>query len=167
MTVYDSDAHLSPEMEKELVTNLAQLALTEAAPEELVLFPETVEEYFSDPQAILDPKRRDEPVGFGLDLAMLTPYILAAATAVIRFLAATVADAAREELKPVVGQAVGRLLRRPEPVAEPTSQAPSSLEASDAQRIRQVAYQRAKDLGLADAQATLLADSIVGGLIVR
>jgi hypothetical protein len=167
MAIDDNAALLQPEAEKELVTEFTRLVLTKAAPEELVLFPETAEEYFNDPQAILDPKRRDEPVGFGLDLAMLTPYVLAAVTAVIRFLAATVAEAAREESKPLVSQLVRRLLRRPESVAEPASEAPSPLGAEEARRVREIAYQRAKDLGLGEDQATLLADSIVGGLVLR
>ena len=158
---------LPPEAENELVTELARLALEQAAPEELVLFPETAEEYFKDPQAVLDPKRRDEPVGFGLDLAMLTPYVLAVGTAVIRFLAATVADAAREESRPLVGRLVRRLLRQEESTTRPASEAPSPLSVEEARRVREIAYQRAKALGLAEDQASLLADSVVGGLVVR
>ena len=43
-----SGTQLPPEVENELVTELARLALEEAAPEELVLFSETAEEYFKD-----------------------------------------------------------------------------------------------------------------------
>jgi hypothetical protein len=116
----DAQLPLPPEAENELVAELARLALEQAAPEELVLFQETAEDYFRDPQAVLDPGGRDEPLGFGLELAMLTPYVLAVATPVIRFLASTVADAAGEEVKPLVARIVRRLFRRPDPASEAT-----------------------------------------------
>jgi hypothetical protein len=46
-------AELPPEAENELVAELARLALEQAAPEELVLFPDNAKEYFKDPQAAL------------------------------------------------------------------------------------------------------------------
>jgi len=161
----DSVERLPPEAETELVAELARLALERAAPEELVLFPETAEEYFKDPQAVLDPKRRDEALGFGLDLAMLTPFVLAVATPVIRFLASTVAEAAGQEAKPLVTRLVRRLLRRPDPAPEATEPAPPPLSTDQVRQVRDIAYQRAKNLGLDEDQAVLLADSVVGGLV--
>jgi hypothetical protein len=162
MTI-DGVERLPPEAENELVVELAQLALEKAAPEELVLFQETAEEYFRDPQAVLDPGRRDEALGFGLELAMLTPYVLAVATSVIRFLASTVAEATGEEAKPMVTGLVRRLLRRPEPPSGSAGEAPP-LSAGQARQVRDIAFQNAKRLGLDDDQAALLADSVVGGL---
>ena len=52
--------------EEELISLLAERALEQAAPEELALFPETADEYFRDPDAALNPRQRDEAVGFGL-----------------------------------------------------------------------------------------------------
>lgn len=162
----DSVERLPPEAENELVAELARLALEQAAPEELVLFPETAEEYFKDPQAVLDPKRRDEALGFGLDLAMLTPFVLAVATPVIRFLASTVAEAAGQEAKPLVTRLVRRLLRRPDPAPEATEPAPPPpLSTDQVRQVREIAYQHAKNLGLDEDQAMLLADSVVGGLV--
>ena len=165
MTV-GSGVQLPPEAENELVTELARLALEQAAPEELVLFSETAEEYFKDPQAVLDPKRRDEALGFGLDVAMLTPYVLAVATPVIRFLASTVADAVSQEAKPLVARLVRRLLRQPGPAPEPASEAPPPLTTEQARQVRELAYQQGKRLGLDEGQAVLLADSMVGRLVV-
>jgi hypothetical protein len=158
-------AQLPPETENELVAELARLALERAAPEELVLFQETAEEYFQDPQAVLDPRSRDEALGFGIEVAMLTPYVLAVATSVIRFLASTVADAAGQEAKPLVTGIVRRLLRRPQPTPEAVD-APPPLSGDQARQVREVAYQHAKRLGLDEDQAALLADSVVGGLVV-
>jgi hypothetical protein len=102
---------LSDSEEHELVTALAELALEQAAPEELALFPETADEYFRDPEATLRADRRDEAVGFGLELAMLTPYILAVGTAVVKMLASLVQRSVEDELQPSVAHLVRRLLR--------------------------------------------------------
>jgi hypothetical protein len=157
---------LPPEAENELVAELARLVLEQAAPEELVLFPETAEEYFRDPQAVVDRKRRDEPLGFGLDVAMLTPYVLAVATSVIRFLASTVVEAVREESRPLVTRILRRLLRQPDPGSEDAGDAPPPLRTDQVRQVREIAYQRAKRLGLDENQAVVLADSVVGGLVV-
>jgi hypothetical protein len=163
----DDVERLPSEAENELVAELARLALEEAAPEELVLFPETAEEYFQDPQAVLDPKRRDEALGFGLDIAMLTPYVLAIVSPVIQFLVSTVAEAVGEEAKPLMIRMVRRLFRQSGPASEKAAgEAPAPLSAQQARQVRDLAYRRAKGLGLEDDQAALLADSVVGGLIV-
>jgi hypothetical protein len=88
------------------------------------------------------------------------------ATPVIRFLASTVADAAGEEVKPLVARIVRRLFRRPDPASEATEPAPPPLSTDQARRVREIAYRRAKGLGLDEDRAVLLADSVVGGLVV-
>lgn len=160
-------AQLPPEAEHELVAELARLALEHAAPEELVLFQDNAREYFKDPQAALSRDGRDEALGFGLDLAILTPYALAVAASVIRFLASTVGEAVGQESKPLVTRIVRRLLRRPDPASGATDEAPSPpLTADQTRQVHEIAYQRAKRLGLDEDQATLLADSVVGGLVL-
>jgi hypothetical protein len=165
MTV-DGVERLPSETEHELVVELARLALERAAPEELVLLGENAEEYFRDPQAVLDPRRRDEALGFGLDVAMVTPYVLAVATPVVQFLVSTVADTVGQEAKPLVARIVRRLLRRPDPAPAPEGGEAPPLSTGQARQVREIAYQRARSLGLDDGQAGLLADSVVGGLVV-
>ncbi len=165
MTV-DSMNQLPPDTENELVTELARLVLEQAAPEELALFPDTAEEYFTDPQAALDPKRRDEALGFGLEMAMLTPYVLAIATSVIRFLTSTVLEAVGEESKPLVTRIVRHLIRRPDAETKGAGDALTPLSTHQARQVREIAYQHAKRLGLDEDQAVVLADSVVGGLVL-
>ena len=159
-----STPDLSSVDDRALVEDLARAVLEQAAPEELAVFDETAQEYFTDPQAVLDPRRRDEAVGFGLDVALLTPYVLAVATPVLSFLLETVAGAARSEAQPVIRDLVRRLFRRAAP--DGASKAPTPLTAEQAARVREVARSRAADLGLPEEQQRLLADSVVGGLLV-
>lgn len=161
----DDVERLPAETERELVVELAGLALERAAPEELVLLGENAEEYFRDPQAVLDPGRRDEALGFGIDVAMVTPYVLAVATPVVQFLVSTVAETLGQEARPMVTGLVRRLLRRSGPAPETAAETPP-LTTDQARRVREIAYQRATSLGLDQDQATLLADSVVGGLVV-
>jgi len=161
--------------DRALVEDLARSVLEQAAPEELVIFEDTAEEYFRDPDAVLDPKRRDEAVGFGLDVALLTPYVLAVATPVLTFLLNAAADAAKKEATPVVGDLVRRLFRRfrrdddaadEAGKARPAGEGPVALTPEQADRVREVAMARAADLGLPEQTQRLLAESVVGGLVV-
>jgi hypothetical protein len=163
MTIGRGAGELSPQVERELVAELGQLVLEQTAPEELAIFPETAREYFDDPQAVLDPGRRDEPVGFGLELALLTPYVLAVVTPVIHYLATTVADAVREEVTPVLVPLVRRLFRRPDQAPEAPDD-PTPLRAEQLRHVREVAYQQGKGLGLEEERASMLADAVVGRL---
>jgi hypothetical protein len=158
-----AESSLGAADEHQLVAALAELALEQAAPEELVLFPETASEYFRDPDALLQPRRRDHAVGFGLELAMLTPYALAVVTPVVRLLAGLVEQTVAEELKPSVAQVVRRLFRGGGADAAPAG---TSLTREQIRELRDTAYERGVGVGLDAARAGLLADSIVGGLVV-
>ena len=162
--------------ERDLVGELARAVVRCVAPEELGLFAETEADYFRDPGLVLSARSRDEAVGFGLDLALLTPYVLVVGTTVVHFLAMVVSDAvrdeARDELKPVIAGRVRRLLRRNDPAAADRratgehDRAPS-VTVEQALQVRQVALQQAIRSGLDDGKAALLADAFVGALLVN
>lgn len=153
--------------EQALVRELAETVLADAAPEELALFEETAQEYFESPERVLRARGGDEAVGFGLDVAMLTPYVLAAVTPVVSFLISTIADSVRDEMKPQVAALVRRLFRGEATTAgEPAAAAVPRLTPEQARRIREIAHQRALSLGLPDSTASVLADSVVGGVMV-
>jgi len=59
--------------------DLAGAVVRRVAPEELGLFGETEADYFGHPGLVLRAGRRDDAVGFGLDMALLTPYVLVVA----------------------------------------------------------------------------------------
>ncbi len=162
--------------ERDLVGELGRAVVRRVAPEELELFAETEADYFRDPGLVLTGGRRDEAVGFGLDMVLLTPYVLAAGTAVLRFLAAVVSDAVRDEvrdeLKPVIAGRVRRLLRRDDPApadrreSEARDRTPG-VTAAQAREVRRIALQQAMRSGLEEEKAALLADAFVGVLLVN
>jgi hypothetical protein len=159
---------MSGDEARALASELAALSLEDAAPEELVLFPEVAEEYFRDPDGVLNAQGRDEAVGFGLDVAMLTPYALAVVVPVIRFLASVVEETAKEEVRISLSERIRKLFRRDadeEPEAGDAAPA-LALSREQARAVRQTAFDQARGLGVDDARAGLLADSLVGRLVV-
>lgn len=148
---------------RSLIEELARHAVGDVAPEELLLFEETSTQYFADPEGAVDPRRRDEALGFGLDLAMLTPYVLAVVTSCLGFLMKIVAETATSEAtKPAIGDLLRRLTQR----APQDAAGPVRLSSEQAEGVRTVAFGRAKDLGLSEERARVLADAVVGGLHV-
>ncbi|MGW0809285.1 hypothetical protein [Nonomuraea sp. NPDC002799] len=174
MTDEAAAARLPPGARDALVAELAELVLERAAPEELVLFKENAAEFFRDPGALRAAQGRDEPVGFGLDLAMMTPYALVVAVPVVQFLLTTMAEAVAEEYAGHVVGAVRRRFRRsgrPGPSAseEPAQVegAPEPLTAEQLERVREIAFRAARGVRLDEGRANVLADAVVGGLVTR
>ena len=165
-----SDQAGPKEPDRLLVDEFAKQVLAEMAPEELAIFDETAEEYHQDPEGVLSATGRDEAVGFGLELAMLTPYVLAVGGSVLAYLLKSVGEAAKKESQPVISDLVHRLFRRGRGTTQAPADQPDEPEATlspqEAAEVRAVALARAQDLKLPAAQARLLADAIVGGLNV-
>ncbi|HZM76610.1 MAG TPA: hypothetical protein VFC19_12835 [Candidatus Limnocylindrales bacterium] len=154
------------EDDKALIAELTELALSTAAPDELVVFEETAEEYFADPQAALTAAGKDSAVGFGLELAMITPVALAVGSAVVQAILTALGDRVYQMGRQGVGNLMRRLLRRgSQPIHGQGSEI--SLSPDQARFVRQVALDRARSLGMPEGQAIMLADSFVGAIVVN
>ena len=144
--------------EQLLISELTELALTQAAPDELVVFDETAEEYFADPEAAVSATAKNEAVGFGLELAMVTPAALAIGSALVQALISIVSERTLSAGARTVTVQVRRMLRKGEPDPQ------LRLTSDQVTRLRQVALAQAAVIGLPEGQAMLLADSFVGAL---
>jgi hypothetical protein len=162
IAISQAGSPLPPDDERVLVTELAQRAVEQVAPAELAVFPETAADYFRRPGQALKPPRRDEAVGFGLDLALVTPYLLAIATVAVQTVVATVSGAAQAEAMPAARSLVRRVFRLPSPAPDGD---PVQLSPDQARRVRDRALEQARAMGLPEAQAGLLANAVVGGLV--
>ena len=136
---------------QEPADELARAAVRVVAPEESPVFDETAQEYHAHPRVARGLERTEE-LGFGLDLAMVTPVALAVAGAVVHYLVSAFADRAAEETTRAV---LAKIRRRPE--APPL--APEHLG-----EIRRISIEHSTQLGLDSERAALLADAIVGAL---
>jgi len=158
--------------EQEIISELAREQVAQLAPDELPLFRPTSEAYFKDPTKTLKTQSGgDEVLGFGAQAALtfLTPIALAVVTEVVTFLVAEIGKSIKEEGRVAVGQIVKNLFKRFRPSNSPASPAASSsprLNAAQLTQVRKVAYDKARSLNLPEARAALLADSLVGSLVV-
>ena len=122
------------------------MVLLEGSPRGIGAFRQTAQEYFLDPEGTLEAGSREEAVGFGLELALITPAVLAIVTPVVKFLVSIVSDATKEEVGPVVKQWV-RALFRTRDGTETAPAAPQALTLEQAQQVRRIAHDRASNWG--------------------
>jgi hypothetical protein len=152
--------------EQQVAVELTALALPQVAPDEIAVFDDSVAEYLADPEGTLNADR-DTPLGSGIDVAMLTPYVLAVSTAVMPVLSAIaeelVKDVAKDLVKEPLVATIRRLFRRHP--AEPPG--PVALSAEQAARVHREVLAQGHVVGLSPEQAALVADATVGALYVR
>ena len=157
--------------QQQVVVELTGLVLGDIAPEELPELPEVATEFFAAPERMVGARGRDEALGFGVDLALMAPYVLALAGPVVSYLVGIVADGVKDAATPLVADRTRRLLRRdpPSAPAAPPSAPPSGLPVlapGQARDIRERTRQYAESLGLPAPDAGMLADAVVGRLVV-
>jgi hypothetical protein len=153
-------SHPADDEQRSLVQDLAAELVEQLDPDELAVFDDAAEDYFRDPEAVLNPRRRDEAVGSGVELALLTPVVLAVAGQVVEYLSGVVVEALGDSVRPRLLRFVRRMLGLGgEDAAEPPS-----LDSAQVEHVRDVALARARDVGLDEERARLLAESVVGGL---
>lgn len=154
----------SGDAERELIIALAAAVVERVSPEELVILDDEAASYFANPVVAGPRGRRDEPLGFGLDLALVTPYALAVGSTVVNFLSSVVADEARDAARPVAAKFIRGFFRRgPKVATEPSL----TLTSEQSAQVRQTTLTRAEQLGLPRERAELLADAVIGGLAVE
>lgn len=155
----------TPDVDQAAARELAREALTTASPDELPILDETADLYFADPARAIAPGRGEGTVGFGLELALLGPYVVHAAVAAIRWLASVVADSAKEEGADAVRTGVRQLIDRLAGRHTDATPHPLALSDEDVARLRAVTRTSAASAGLDDARAGLVADAVVGALL--
>jgi hypothetical protein len=162
--MHDQPLDLEAEGARELTERLARLAIEQAAPDEALTFDEVAREYFADPVGTLAPARADEPVGFGLELALLTPVALAVAQFVVKVLADVLSSAAKEAVEPSLTSLLRRVLRMH---SEESGTGPATLTLEQRNHVFTVAQREAERLGLSRERATLLGHAMVGALDIE
>jgi hypothetical protein len=156
-------AVLTPGDEMALVDELTRSALVYAVPEEVGVFEKSRED-FLERRGSVGHRAEDDVLGFGVEaVTLLTPYVVAAATAAVRLLAGLFLDAANTEAKTVVARWVSHLLHGDEADAAPPR---AALPPDVALRVHDVTMSVCRDLGLDATDASLVSDTVTGRLLL-
>ena len=104
-------------------------------------------------------------LGFGVGIAVpfLTPIVLAVTTEVIMYVVEEVKKTIKEESSSLASDIVRKMFKKFRPSDSEVKKLPQ-LTADQLARVRRLAFERACQLKLPEAQAQLLADSLAGGL---
>jgi hypothetical protein len=150
--------------ERSLAIELTAVSLARVAPDELVVLDETAAEYFDNPERMLRQGTEDSPLGAGIPVEMITPYLLAAAQWVLPLLATFVGEIVKgvavDITKDPLSATIRRLFKRN--ATEPPG--PLALTRAQTDRVRQAVVDQCFRAGLPSGQAALLADATVGSL---
>lgn len=154
----DAETTLDKASINKLSADLAKDILALAAPEELPFLDEAIA--LQSQNNLKVQRKKDQALGFGLDLSLLTPYVLAIMPSVIQFLGDVVNGAAVSLAQDRLTEWVRGLFR-----SHPGS-AVTPLTASQAHLVREMTYRKAEELGLPSGRASALADAVVGAVLV-
>jgi len=176
------EAGLSQTDERAIVEALARVAVDDTAPEERPLFGPMADAYYDPRRGTPSGSKSDEMLGFGVDAAaavvLVTPVALEVAKSVLGYVVGELQTAFKDEAKPMIQALVKRVLRRspkPEgdkaaaaPAAEPVAEPAAAPQLTQAQldELRKVALSTAERMGLREPKASVLADAIVGAMVL-
>ena len=156
-------AVLPPGDEMTLVDELTRAALVYAVPEEVGVF-EKSHDSFLQRRGSVERQSEDDVLGFGVEaVTLLTPYVVAAATAAVRLLAGLFLESAKNEAKPLVARWVSHLMHGDEGEAAPAG---AALPSDVTLRVHDVTMSVCRDLGLDATDASLVSDTVTGRLLL-
>ncbi len=172
-------------LQNQLVTQLSRDAVAQIAPDELLIFQATSDEYFKNPEKTLKGQAGgDDMIGFGAGGAelFLTPILLeVAATVVVPFvleITQETKEALKEQFKDTVKQESSNLfskvvqfmknLFKPPPANPPelAIQKIPPLTVEQVEQLTELAFERAQELELDGVAAMKLAHALVDSLAV-
>lgn len=149
--------------DRALVAEATRAVLAESLPEELGVFDAAADDFLD---GRTPAGARDEALGFGAEAAvLLTPYVVAAVGATVRYLAAFFLETARAEAQPVVASWVRRVLRlRPAVPPPPDEPSPPALTPAVIAQVRDITRAVCEQMGLDPDDAGLVSDAVTGRL---
>ena len=155
--------------QNQLAADVARDLVSQMAPQEIPLFRVNSENYFKDPQKMLNHQPgKDEMLGFGTGevVAYLTPVVLSISVEVVKFLTEEVRKSLQSESSSVINEVVKGMFSKFHPAtAQPGQPAAMSLTVEQLQMVHKLAFEQARQLRLSEGRARQLADSLVGGLV--
>jgi len=151
----------------QLVADVAKELLVQVAPQEKALFRSIRDSYFKNPDKTLaDQKAKDEMLGFGAAEAvtLITPFVLAVTSDVIKFLFEEAQKVMQSESTSLINDTVKSWFSKFRHKDDKKS--PPPLTAEQLEQVRKIAIKKAQQLKLSEKNTKMLADAIVGSLAI-
>ena len=144
----------------QFIASIAHDVVAQIAPQELPLFPTLSEAYFKNPRQMLKGQEgKEEPLGFGIEVVsafLMSPFVLAIVNDVVQALTQEVKESG----------AVRKLLEKLHIVKKRAGKLITPFSPEQMEQVHQVTILKARQFKLSDAQAQLLADALVGRLVL-
>jgi hypothetical protein len=166
---------MADEPERDLIAEMSRDVVAEVAPDELSLFRMNSSAYFKNPKKALESQEaKDDALGFGIEAAvpLLTPIVIAVVSEVITHLEQSLSTHLASGAEGAVSGGLRSVFKRggkgtaaPAQLS-PAQLSPAQLSPAQLAEVRDIAFKKARQLKLPETQAAMLADSVVGGLVV-
>jgi len=160
--------------DRELIVEVSRDVVAAVAPEEMVLFRPMSTAYFDSPDRLAQAPK-DDLLGFGAGDAVvaLTPVALSVMSAVLTYLRREVAQATNKEVTQIIDEQLHALFRRfhrrepgAPPAPAPAAPAPG-LSKEQLAEVGRLAFEHARAMHVPQGRARLLADAVVGSLVLQ
>jgi hypothetical protein len=146
--------------QNQFIASIAHDVVAQIAPQELPLFPALSEAYFKNPhQMHKGQEGKDELLGFGMETVsavLMSPFVLAIVNDVVQALTQEVTDSG----------AVRKLLEKLHILKKSPGKVITPFSLAQMEQVHQTALLKAQQFKLSDTQAELLADALVGRLVL-
>jgi len=152
--------------DRELVVAVSRDIVTSIAPEESVLFRPLSIAYLERPDS-LSRSPKEDMLGFGIGEAIvpLTPVALAVVSEVLVYLRSELAKTVAHDAAAALDDKLKALFHRLHQGARPNEAMPA-LSGEQLAEVRRLAFEKARVLRIPEARASLLADAVVGSLVL-
>jgi hypothetical protein len=152
--------------DRDLIVVVSRDLVATVAPEEVALFRSVSTAYFDAPER-LRRVPKDDMLGFGVGdvVVALTPIVLSVMTEVLAYLRHEVAQTASKDVAGALDHSVRGLFRR----FHHGDQAPAAAGLTQEQlaEVGRLAFEKARAMRVPEGRARLLADALVGSLVLR
>jgi hypothetical protein len=156
-------------IQDQLIADLAHDLVAQTAPQELPLFKATSEAYLSKLEKPTQGRAEEDMLAFGpgAELTFLTPAALVVASEVVGFLTAGIRKSLEKETSEAVSGLVKKMFKKMRGVESKMDvEVPPPLTSMQTVEVRKLVFAKARQLNLSEAQAALLADAVVGTLVI-
>ena len=145
-----------------LIRDITQTIVTQVAPEELDLFDELLQEYFTNPQPAPQTTSSDDPLGFGVGevVAAITPAAAAMVSVVLSYLLPEVLKVSSQESAALIMARAKKLFQR---MIGKTDTLPP-LTHAQLTHVKNLACQQALKFGVKAKIAEQMATALAGSL---